>query len=98
MKKYSESIQRFGRSLLLPIGVMAPIGLLLGVSGAFSQAYMIKLIPFLGNPIVNGLFLEFEKLAILSSETYHYFLQWVLLMVCQRRIKVLLYSLLFLHI
>lgn len=63
MKKYSESIQRFGRSLLLPIGVMAPIGLLLGVSGAFSQAYMIKLIPFLGNPIVNGLFLGIRKVS-----------------------------------
>ena len=57
MKKYSEQIQRFGRSLLLPIGVMAPVGLLLGVSGAFSQSYMIELIPFLGTPLVNKIFI-----------------------------------------
>ena len=47
MRKYSDQIQRFGRSLLLPIGVMAPIGLLLGVSGAFTQGYMVELLPFL---------------------------------------------------
>ena len=56
MKKYSEQIQQFGRSLLLPIGVMAPVGLLLGVSGAFSQSYMIAMLPFLGTPWVNQLF------------------------------------------
>lgn len=53
MKKYSEQFQRFGRSLLLPIGVMAPMGLILGVAGAFAQTYMINLLPFLGNPIIN---------------------------------------------
>ena len=56
MKKYSEQIQRFGRSLLLPIGVMAPVGLLLGVSAAFTQSYMIELLPFLGNPILKLIF------------------------------------------
>ena len=58
MKKYSEQIQQFGRSLLLPIGVMAPVGLLLGVSGAFSQSYMIRMLPFLGTPWVNQLFVS----------------------------------------
>lgn len=53
MKKYSEQFQRFGRSLLLPIGVMAPMGLILGVAGAFAQSYMIELVPILGNPIIN---------------------------------------------
>ncbi|TXT16156.1 MAG: PTS system glucose-like IIB component [Erysipelotrichaceae bacterium] len=32
LKKYSEQIQRFGRSLLLPISVMAPVGMVLGIS------------------------------------------------------------------
>ncbi len=63
MKKYSESIQRFGRSLLLPIGVMAPIGLLLGISGAFSQKYMIEFIPILGNQFINQLFLGIRKVS-----------------------------------
>ena len=63
MKKYSEQIQRFGRSLLLPIGVMAPVGLLLGLSGAFTQSYMIELIPFLGNPTVKLIFTSIRQIA-----------------------------------
>lgn len=63
MKKYSEQIQRFGRSLLLPIGVMAPVGLLLGLSGAFTQSYMIALIPFLGNPVVKLFFTSIRQIA-----------------------------------
>ena len=63
MKKYSEQIQRFGRSLLLPIGVMAPVGLLLGLSGAFTQSYMIELIPFLGNPTVKLIFMSIRQIA-----------------------------------
>lgn len=63
MKKYSEQIQRFGRSLLLPIGVMAPVGLLLGVSGAFAQGYMIELLPFLGTPAINTLMIGIRSVS-----------------------------------
>lgn len=63
MKKYSEQIQRFGRSLLLPIGVMAPVGLLLGLSGAFTQSYMIDLLPFLGNPTVKLIFTSIRQIS-----------------------------------
>lgn len=63
MKKYSEQIQRFGRSLLLPIGVMAPVGLLLGLSGAFTQSYMIELLPFLGNPTIQLVFKSIRQIA-----------------------------------
>ncbi len=45
-KKFGESIQRFGRTLLLPIGVLAPIGMILGISGALVQTYMIARFPF----------------------------------------------------
>ncbi|CAM4321702.1 PTS transporter subunit EIIC [Erysipelothrix aquatica] len=51
-KKYSKQIQTFGRSLLLPIGVLAPVGMILGISGAFVQPYMIDKLPFLGNEII----------------------------------------------
>ena len=44
LKKYSDQIQKFGRSLLLPIGVMAPVGMILGVTGAFVQSYILLLI------------------------------------------------------
>lgn len=63
MKKYSEQFQRFGRSLLLPIGVMAPMGLILGLAGAFAQSYMIELVPILGNPIINKTLVGFRTVA-----------------------------------
>lgn len=43
-----DGIQCFGRSLLLPIAVMAPIGMLMGICAALSQPYMINKLPFLG--------------------------------------------------
>ncbi|MBT2764070.1 PTS transporter subunit EIIC [Paenibacillus sp. ISL-20] len=52
-KKWSDSIQKFGRTLLLPIGVLAPVGMILGISGALVQPYMIERFAFLGNDAVN---------------------------------------------
>lgn len=46
---WKSGIQTFGRSLLLPIAVLAPIGMLMGLSSALSQSYMIAKFPFLGN-------------------------------------------------
>lgn len=54
-KNINQSIQTFGRTLLLPIGVLAPIGMILGISGALTQDYMVEKIPFLGNEIVNDI-------------------------------------------
>lgn len=51
-EQLKNEIQTFGRSLLLPIAVMAPIGMILGLSGALGQGYMIARIPFLNNQIV----------------------------------------------
>ena len=62
-KKHSEQIQRFGRSLLLPIGVMAPTGMILGIAGAFVQSYMIARFPFLGNSIVNNTLVSLRTIA-----------------------------------
>lgn len=59
----SESIQRFGRTLLLPIGVMAPVGMILGISGAFVQPYMIERFSFLGNDAVNSLLISIRTIA-----------------------------------
>lgn len=46
--KISEEVQRFGRLLLLPIAVMAPVGMLLGIVNVFTQSYLISKIPILG--------------------------------------------------
>jgi len=50
-----KGIQKFGRSLLLPIAVMAPIGMVMGLTNALSQSYMIEQVAFLGNPAVQAI-------------------------------------------
>lgn len=62
-RKFSDSIQRFGRTLLLPIGVLAPIGMILGISGALVQSYMIERFPFLGNEAVNTTLVSIRTIA-----------------------------------
>ena len=32
LKKYNQAIKKFGRNSLLPIGVMAPVGMVLGIT------------------------------------------------------------------
>lgn len=62
-RKFSESIQRFGRTLLLPIGVLAPVGMILGISGAFVQPYMIERFAFLGNENLNAILISIRTIA-----------------------------------
>ena len=62
-QRFNENIQRFGRSLLLPIAVMAPVGMILGISGALVQSYMIDKLPFLGNPILNTILVSLRDIA-----------------------------------
>ena len=50
-QKFKDNIQTFGRSLLLPVAVMAPMGMLMGIASAFTQSYMIAQFPFLSNEI-----------------------------------------------
>ena len=38
---FKDGIQTFGRSLLLPIALLAPIGMLMGLSNALCQSYML---------------------------------------------------------
>lgn len=49
---WKESIQTFGRSLLLPIALLAPIGMVMGICSALGQSYMIEKFPFLGNEVL----------------------------------------------
>jgi maltose/glucose PTS system EIICB component len=62
-RKIGDSIQRFGRTLLLPIAVLAPIGMILGISGALVQSYMIDRFPFLGNEGVNTALISIRTIA-----------------------------------
>lgn len=49
---WKDSIQTFGRSLLLPIALLAPIGMIMGICSALGQSYMIEKFPFLGNQVL----------------------------------------------
>lgn len=62
-RKFSESVQRFGRTLLLPIGVLAPVGMILGISGALVQPYMIERFAFLGNENLNAILISIRTIA-----------------------------------
>ncbi len=62
-RKFSENIQRFGRSLLLPIAVMAPVGMVLGLTGALVQGYMIERVPFLGNETLQTILVGLRSIA-----------------------------------
>lgn len=53
---WKDSIQTFGRSLLLPIALLAPIGMVMGICSAMTQSYMIAKFPFLGNEVVKLIF------------------------------------------
>ena len=51
-EKFWQSIQTFGRSLLLPVALMAPIGMVMGICNAFTQSYMIEQFPWLSNTVL----------------------------------------------
>lgn len=53
---FKNEVQTFGRSLLLPIAVLAPVGMIMGISSALGQAYMVQKLPFLGNEFFTILF------------------------------------------
>lgn len=61
--RFKDQIQVFGRSLLLPIGIMAPVGMLVGLMGAFTQGYMIEQVPFLGNETLQLIFRSIQSIS-----------------------------------
>lgn len=65
---WKDSIQTFGRSLLLPIALLAPIGMVMGICSAMGQSYMIEKFPFLGNEI---LVLIFSSLNTITSIVFN---------------------------
>ena len=57
---WKTGIQTFGRSLLLPIAVLAPIGMLMGICGALSQQYMIEKLPFLDHAVLQSIIVSLQ--------------------------------------
>src|SRR5690554_6610840 len=61
--RFKDQIQLFGRSLLLPIGIMAPVGMLMGIMGAFTQGYMIEQFPMLGNETLQTVLSSIQQIS-----------------------------------
>ncbi len=49
---FKDGIQTFGRSLLLPIALLAPIGMVMGICSALAQSYMIQKFPILDTAVL----------------------------------------------
>lgn len=62
-EKISEQVQRFGRSLLLPIAIMAPMGMILGITGALVQPYMVERVAFLQNDTLQMILTGLRQIA-----------------------------------
>lgn len=62
-EKISQEVQRFGRSLLLPIAIMAPMGMILGITGALVQPYMVERIAFLQNDTLQIILTSLRQIA-----------------------------------
>ena len=59
---WKDSIQTFGRSLLLPIALLAPIGMIMGIANALTQSYMIERMPFLDNQTLQTILVSLKKI------------------------------------
>lgn len=55
-QSWKDGIQTFGRSLLLPIALLAPIGMVMGLTNALTQSYMIQRLTFLDNAALQSTF------------------------------------------
>lgn len=70
-----KTLQRIGKSFMLPIAILPAAGLLLGIGGALSNPNTVKAYPALDNPVLQGAFsvmaaagnVVFANLALLLS-------------------------------
>ncbi len=63
MADFKKGIQTFGRSLLLPIAVLAPVGMIMGLANALTQAYLIEKAPWLGNGVLQQVLKSLQTIA-----------------------------------
>lgn len=94
-EKIKEGIQKFGRSLLLPIGVMAPIGMVMGLTGALTQSYMIEHVSWLGNSTVQAILTSLQTITGIVFDNIPLLFAMGLPMGCPKWIREFLYFLLF---
>ncbi len=70
-----KTLQKIGKSFMLPIAILPAAGLLLGIGGAFSNPNTVQAYPALNHPVLQGIFkvmaaagsVVFANLALLLS-------------------------------
>ncbi len=51
-----DFFQNFGKSLMLPVALLAAMGILLGIGSSLSGKAVLEVLPFLGNPVLQLIF------------------------------------------
>lgn len=71
-----EFFQGLGKTFMLPVALLAFMGILLGLGSSFSSESMIETIPFLGKPAVKLFSNLCRQLVVLRLPIYLSCLQW----------------------
>ena len=67
--RFWEFFQGLGKTFMLPVALLAFMGLLLGIGSAFTSPSTIEVIPFLGNPVLQIIF-SFSKSSFCLKHKY----------------------------
>ena len=56
-----EFFQQLGKTFMLPVALLSFCGIMLGIGSSLSSNDVITLIPFLGNPVLQAIFIWMSK-------------------------------------
>ena len=56
-----EFFQQLGKTFMLPVALLSFCGIMLGIGSSLSSHDVITLIPFLGNPVLQAVFIWMSK-------------------------------------
>lgn len=61
-----EFFQSLGKTFMLPVALLAAMGILLGIGAAFTGGTTIEMFPFLGNVFLQGIFNFMIKISLVA--------------------------------
>ncbi|MGL5646107.1 PTS transporter subunit EIIC, partial [Cetobacterium sp.] len=61
-----EFFQSLGKTFMLPVALLAAMGILLGIGAAFTGGTTIEMFPFLGNSFLQGIFNFMIKISLVA--------------------------------
>lgn len=63
LKKYIRQYRNSEEPCYCQLALWLPVGMVLGITGALVQSYMIARFPFLGTPVVNTILVSIRTIA-----------------------------------